>query len=218
MPTEFSPNDKIQHPGRPEWGVGTVLSVQRATHEGAPCQRLTVRFDGAGRKTINTAFAKLTLLSEKPAPAPPAPAPVPAQAPTTPTRPERPDEPEPARPEPELTKTDVAERLAQLPDPLVDPFRDLEKRLTDTLASYRFQAGDRTLLEWATAQTGLTDPLSVVSRHELEEHFTNFRIRLDRHLKALLDEARRTRMDTRPIISSAPASAQHAIRRINPSR
>ena len=57
-----------------------------------------------------------------------------------------------------------------------------------------------------------------VSRHELEQHFTNFRIRLDRHLKSLLDEARRTRVDTRPIIANAPAPAQHALRRINPAR
>lgn len=214
MTTEFQPNDKIQHPGKPDWGVGTVLSVQRATHEGTPCQRLTVRFDGAGRKTINTAFATLTLLSER-APEP-APAPRAAPRPAAAAAPHPAPEPAPAaRP---VEPGELAERLAQLPDPLVDPFRDLDKRLADTLASYRYQPGDRTLLEWATAQTGLTDPLSIVSRHELEEHFTNFRIRLDRHLKSLLDEARRTRVDTRPILAGAPASAQQALRRINPSR
>jgi hypothetical protein len=212
MPTEFQPNDKIQHPGKPEWGVGTVLSVQRATHEGAPCQRLSVRFDGAGRKTINTGFAKLTLLSERPEP-------VPATSPKAGTpRPSPAPAPQPTSQERQPDKTEVAQKLAQLPDLLVDPFRDLDSRLAGTLACYRYRPGDRTLLEWATAQTGLTDPLSILSRHELEEHFTNYRIRLDRHLKGLLDEARRARLDTRPIIAGAPAEAHHALRRVNPGR
>ena len=120
MTTEFQPNDKLQHTGKPEWGVGTVLSVQRATHEGKPCQRLTVRFDGAGRKTINTAFAALALLSER-APNEPnkkSPGSGPAPAPAEKTPPAAP--PEPARTEPELSEQQLAERLAHLPDPLVD--------------------------------------------------------------------------------------------------
>ena len=213
MPTDFEPNEKIQHPGKPEWGVGTVLAVQKANHEGQPCQRLTVRFAGAGKKTLNTAFADLTRLEAKPQPKEPVKKPRPAGA-AQPV----PERPEPERTEPAPDPAVLAEKLAQLPDPLVDPFRDLEKRLNATLASYRFQPGDRTLLEWATSQTGIADPLSVMSRHEIEEHFTNYRIRLDRHLKGLLDEARKMRLDTRPILSDAPAGAQQALRRINPQR
>ena len=215
MNTDFEPNTKVQHPGKPEWGVGTVLSAQRGSHEGSPCQRLTVRFSGAGKKTINTAFAKLIRLEDAaPLKQPPLKAAPSAGAPLRPATPA----PAPRSNEPTPDKTTIAERLAHLPDELADPFRPLDTRLTETLASYRYQSGDRTLLAWAVAQTGMTDPLSVLSRHELEEHFTNYQIRLDRHLKTLLEEARRARFDTRPIISASPPRAQHALRRINPGR
>ena len=222
--TQFAPNDQLRHPGKPEWGTGTVLTAQSATHEGKPCQRLTVRFSGAGKKTINTGFAKLVPLGnpaqddtpkadsapqspKKPAQRPAAP---PPQAQATPA-----NEPPPEKPL-------VIARLQGLPAGLADPFRSIEDRLAATFTAYRYRPGDRTLLEWAVAQTGLADPLSVLSRHELEEHYTTFRIRLDQHLKALLDEARRGRVDSRPIIDAqAPAvraEVQHALRRINPAR
>ena len=210
--TEFYPNDQLQHPGKPEWGVGTVVSAQPLTHEGSPCQRLTVRFSGAGKKTINTAFAKLARIGEANQPEPKStsrPA-RPLQAPPAPAS--------PASSGPEPDKAAVIERLAQLPGALTDPFRDLESRLIETLECYRNQPDERGLLQWASIRSGLADPMSVLNRHELEEHFANHRIRLDRHLKSLLEEARRERLDTRPIIAGAPAGAQHAIRRINPGR
>lgn len=222
--TDFAPNDQIQHPAKPEWGTGTVLSVQKANHEGRPCQRLTVRFSGAGKKTLNTGFVRLTRLgtapglaeNPSPAPRPPtgskppvAPPPVPKSSP-----------PIPAAPLPD--KATIIDRLATIPQALADPFRPIEDRLTDTASAYRYRPGDRTLLEWAIAQTGLADPLSVLNRHELEEQFTNFRIRLDRHLKSLIDETRRSKIDPRPIIDAAPEPARgelrHALRRINPGR
>jgi len=210
-PHSFQPNDQLQHPGKPEWGTGTVLAIQPASHEGKPCQRLTVRFAGAGKKTINTAFASLVLLGE-PKPATPQSRPKPN------VRPSKPPPPPPGSAPQSPDKAEMIRRLSQLPDSLTDPFRDLQSRLTETLEHYRTQPDDRGLLQWASIQTGLADPMSILNRHELEEHFANQRIRLDRHLKSLLDEARRDRLDTRPIIAAAPPGAQQAIRRINPGR
>ena len=210
-PIPFQPNDQLQHPGKPEWGTGTVLAVQPASHEGKPCQRLTVRFAGGGKKTINTAFASLIRLGEpKPATTQPRPRPG-SRSSIAPAPP-----PSPAQQTPD--KTEMVQRLSQLPGSLTDPFRDLQTRLTETLEQYRTQPDNRGLLQWASIQTGLADPMSVLNRHELEEHFANQRIRLDRHLKSLLDEARRNKLDTRPIIAAAPPGAQQAIRRINPGR
>lgn len=210
-PTEFKPNEQLQHPGKPEWGVGTVVSAQPHTHEGTPCQRLTVRFTGAGKKTINTAFAKLVRIGDA------QPEPKSGSRTARPQRAMAATAPQPT-PSAEPDKDTIIERLAQLPGSMTDPFRDLESRLTETLESYRNQPDDRGLLQWASIRSGLADPMSVLNRHELEEHFANHRIRLDRHLKSLLDEARRAKLDTRPIIRAAPAGAQHAIRRINPGR
>jgi hypothetical protein len=229
---EFEPNDQVRHPGKPEWGTGTVLAAQKASHEGAPCQRLTVRFSGAGKKTLNTAFAELKRLEPAPgkaaqadndaSKAPPkrpistlstskaTPNPTPAAAPAQ------------AHSDDPIEKPLLIARLTGLPDTLADPFRAPKDRLAETFNAYRYRPGDRTLLEWAVAQSGVADPLSLLSRHELEEHYATFRIRLDRHLKALLEEARRARLDTRPIIDRLPpairAEVLHALRRINPGR
>lgn len=220
--TEFSPNDQVQHPGKPEWGTGIVLTTQQASHEGKPCQRLTVRFSAAGKKTINTAFASLARLGgTEPNPSAPAQS-KPARATSkTPSRTPAPPRERPT-PAPPPDKAVLTERLATLPHGLADPFRGIEERLADTVLAYRYRPGDRSLLEWAVAQTGVADPLSILGRHELEEQYATFRIRLDRHLKALLEEARRARIEPRPIINAAPpearAEVQHALRRINPGR
>ncbi len=64
--------DRVVHAQRPEWGHGIVNSAEDAVHEGAKCQRLTVRFERAGVKTLLTAMAELLpaasgpLVSEEP--------------------------------------------------------------------------------------------------------------------------------------------------------
>ncbi|MBZ0171416.1 MAG: DUF3553 domain-containing protein [Phycisphaerales bacterium] len=209
--TDFQTHDRVRHAGKPDWGVGIVLSVQRATHEGRPCQRLTVRFDQAGKKTISTAFADLRPLDLRPAPTRPAPrkrrpaSPAPAPVPSPP--PEAPGSPE-----------EIRTLLVALPNRLSDPFRPLSDRLTDTLDMYQFEQESRTLLDWASIQTGLRDTLSILSRHELEHAFGVFRIALDRHLKVLLVESRRAGLDVSDLIAPAPSAAHQALRRINHPR
>ncbi len=209
----FQADDRVRHAAKPEWGAGTVLSAQPAMHNGEPCQRVTVRFDQAGKKTLSTAFARLALLDRAEG-EPPQPIQKPAKkgvstpAPS-PRKPERPDP---------VSADVLRDRLATIPDALSDPFRSIEDRLADTLALYKFSPDDRTLLDWATIQTGVRDPLSTLTRHDLEQQFEVFRIRLDRHLRDLLENARRAKLDIRTLLADAPPGAQHALRRINHAR
>lgn len=218
----FKPNDKLRHAGKPEWGVGVVLAAQQDSHEGKPCQRLTVRFDNAGKKTITTAFADLRPFESSQ---------IPPQ--TTPRPPARSANGAPSLPPPSHHHHDddanhaaesfpdpasARRRLAAVPEAATDPFLPLPARLRETLGLYRFEPQNRSLLDWASIQSGLRDPLSQFSRHELEQHFQTFRINLDRHLKDLLTDARKAGLDTAPFLAAAPAPAHHALRRINPNR
>ncbi len=60
MPHTFAIGDKALNPARPDWGVGTVTSVSAHVANGKQGQRLTIRFDGAGLKTVSTAIIDLT--------------------------------------------------------------------------------------------------------------------------------------------------------------
>lgn len=228
----FKPNDKLRHAGKPEWGVGVVLAAQQASHEGKPCQRLTVRFDNAGKKTITTAFADLrpfdpaqslpqnplqdTTLAPARAPDQPRPRPAPASSKPTNHTHHADDANHAAESFPDPAS--ARRRLAAIPDAASDPFLPLPARLRETLNLYQFEPQNRSLLDWASIQSGLRDPLSQFSRHELEQHFQTFRINLDRHLKDLLADARKAGLDTAPFLAAAPAPAHHALRRINPNR
>ena len=172
--TNFVKGDVVIHSGKPEWGPGDVLSIEGATHEGKPVQRLTIRFSRGGLKTLSTAFADLVpakdhkgsqvlatataLLEEKPMAA--------------------------------LDRS-LDEALLALPDNVTDPFLSMSKRLEATFALYALGEKPSGLLDWATAQTGLRDPLTKFNRHELEAWFERFRIALDNHLRKLLREARK---------------------------
>jgi hypothetical protein len=61
--------------------------------------------------------------------------------------------------------------------------------------------------------TGLSDPLSRMTRHELEQAFSAFAVVRDRHLGQLLAAANKARMNIDAIVAAAPAPAQHVMRR-----
>ncbi len=195
----WTKGDRVIHTGKPEWGSGDVVLAEPATHEGQPCQRLTIRFDRGGLKTISTAFAKLSesegaAISEH---APPADDPL-ARA---------------------HSEAEVAEVLAKLPEPATDPFTSLAKRFEATLGLYRFTESGGSLLDWASVQTGLKDPLARFNRHELERHFARFRIELDNHLKKIARDLRR--QDPKAydqLASAARPSARDALRRADIGR
>ncbi|MFZ4574504.1 MAG: DUF3553 domain-containing protein [Phycisphaerales bacterium] len=187
--------DLIVHSARPEWGQGQVLAAEAAQHEGKQCQRLTIRFDRAGTKTLSTAFAELkpaagvfasVVLADEPEPedTPPPARLAPRRAVDAPERAQ-------ADQKPSLDPLTLAEVMTKLPESVRDPFIALRKRVASTLDLYRFSESGGALLDWAASQTGLKDPLSRFSRHELEQWFQRFRMDADHHLRKLARELRK---------------------------
>ncbi len=192
----WSFGDRVTHADRPEWGVGQITSVQPIVVEGRPSQRLTIRFERAGIKTLAAAVANIRKAAGDPNPV--------AQA-----------EPKPAlsHSSPD-TDADLTKKLAALPDDAVDPFISLPKRLETTLGLYRFSDKGGSLLDWAAMQTGLADPLSRFLRHDLEIQFAAFRRALDRHAGELGSQlARMDKARLAVITAKAPEAGQHALRR-----
>lgn len=219
-PIRFAQGDTVRHPRRPEWGLGTVRSIQAiAQPDGSRAQRLTVDFANQGRKMINTAIAPLIRDGQSAAAGPP-------KKPSS-----RRNTPQAPLPNASRVKTaagvgvDADTRngssaseadtsgggtsggsgwldafdpgaakggeLWELPDALSDPFADLPQRLKATLETYRFSTEPRSLMEWATAQTGLDDPLSKYTRSELEHAFPRFARDRDAHLKDIIRQLKR---------------------------
>lgn len=181
--TTFKRGDQVVHPLRPEWGEGIVEHASTIAHQAGQAQRLVVRFAQYGIVTINTGIAPLlakdivtsmssTLASSH------------SSAPTS----------APGRRGwlADLEAKPHEGELFTLPQELTDPFASLAKRLAATLATYRFTADQRvpggahSLLEWARAQTGLADPLTKYTRHDLEQAFTRFARDRDAHLLDLV--------------------------------
>lgn len=166
----WRPGDRVIHAARPEWGAGQVVSATSFREEGRDAQRLTIRFERAGTKTVSTLVATLRGTEE-------AGSGVSA----------RQGSPEAAP----ADRRELARRLAAIPDAASDPFRPLASRLEATVGLFRFEGSGKALLDWAAAQTGLADPLSQFSRHDLEEAFGRFRTNLNAHLKTLVRQARK---------------------------
>lgn len=159
--------DWVMHATKPEWGAGQVLNAEGHIQDGKRCQRLNIRFDRGGLKVLSTAFAEL-----KPT----------APGGTAALLSEGRDEDFSA---PALDLASLREALEMIPEAATDPFISIAKRYESTLGLYRFTGQGGSLLDWATSQTRLKDPLSSFSRHELEQYFQKFRIKLDTHLKQI---------------------------------
>jgi len=166
-PREFSFGDRLLHAAKPEWGVGHVVAAQNVHQNGAPCQRLQVRFERAGLKTLSTAVADLRPAAE------------PAAVSTA----------EPPGPSAELDENPQAV-MARMPEAATDPFSSPARRLEATLDLYKYRPEGASLLDWAARQSGLKDPLERFSRHELEAFYDRFHVALDRHLEKVVREVR----------------------------
>jgi len=184
----WSKGDRLVHSGKPEWGLGHVLLAEPNIHEGKQCQRLTIRFERAGMKTISTAFADLR----------------PSDGASSVAQ-ERPDTTDPLAMASDAAS--VAEVMMRLPEAMTDPFTPLRKRFAASLDGYRFGEGPSALLDWAAIQTGMKDPLSRFNRHELESWFAKFRIELDQHVKKLARDLRK----------SEPAAIEQFFEKASPS-
>lgn len=192
--------DRVGHAGRPEWGQGEVLSAEPSTQDGKPCQRVTVRFDRGGTRSLSTAFAELREWC-------PAAHDDAAQSHTADV----------------LglngSRRDYEEAMTRLPEPATDPFRPLKARLSATLGLYRFGPEGASLIDWAAMQSGLKDPMTRFNRHELEGLFRRFQGALDAHLRKLvLDSRKQDPAALAEALAGAPPAARNALRRLDIAR
>jgi len=201
----FQIGDRLLHPLKPEWGVGIVSTTAMTNHQGTPCQRLAIRFDRAGLKTISTAFVRLQPATDQPLSG--------------------------NRETPKASANDSISPLegaddrqaralmTRLPDSAANPFASPADRLRATLALYRFEPTGATLIDWAAAQSALADPLSRFNRHQLEEFFHAFARNLDTHLSKVVRDANTVPRDELvQIAHSAPPRGQQALQRLHRPR
>ncbi|MBY0308614.1 MAG: DUF3553 domain-containing protein [Phycisphaerales bacterium] len=189
--------DRVVHAGRPEWGVGIVAGVVAERHEGRACQKLTIRFDHAGIKTISTAHADLRPESELPmlGAVDPNPENDPLKAPAGPSS---------------------KEIMLRLPEAATDPFSTARTRVLASVAMYRFGDHPGALLDWAVAQSGLKDPMTRFNRHELEEFFRRWVQVRDEHFREMCFHLKRTDPALlAEALKVAPPRAANMIRKID---
>lgn len=227
--------DRVIHATKREWGPGTITQARGETHEGKPCQMVTVRFDRAGVKTLSTAYAPLISADSSPASLLPPEEPV-DDLPFRPTG-KSSSFGSPGTPAAntavagnsggsggvgggdwlsQFEAKDPAEVMKRLPESATDPFLTSEARLKGTLDLYRYTNAPAALLDWGVAQSGLKDPLSRFNRHELERLFAQFCIVRDNHLKKLVQEMRKSEPAalTRLLDAASPA-VQQTLRRLD---
>lgn len=197
---EWKFGDRLVHAGKPEWGIGQVSAAEMTQQDGKRCQRVTVRFERGGVKTLSTAFADL-----RPA----------DQAGFPRVSHEEPSDPLALAAE----NQNVQEAMCKIPETAVDPFLPMGKRLENTLNLYRFSDTGGSLIDWAVMQSGLKDPLSRFSRHDLERLFARYQMNVDNHLKKLVREMRRTEPElVAKLITLALPAAKAALRRVDAMR
>lgn len=197
--TQWSYGDRVVHTAKPEWGTGLITGVRQDRHNGQPCLSVTVRFERAGVKTLSTAFATLASAKDQSA-----------------LQPDRHEDPFLAAMQ---QQQDPAELLESIPENCSDPFQSVEQRIQETAKLYRFSGSGGPLLDWAVSQTGLDDPLTRFSRHELERHFERFAVERDRHLASLVVQLRRAKsQNLQRVLGSLPPEAQHVLQRADRTR
>ena len=202
----FQMGDRVVHADKPEWGVGIVSTSSMGDHEGVPCQRLVIRFDRAGLKTVSTAFAKIEPAGSRV-----------GTVPEKETRTAKSDGE--SNPILKASPREVQEIMTRIPEVACDPFGTPAQRLKSTLALYRFTSSGGALLDWAVMQSGLSDPLSKFTRHELEDFFGFFEKILWKHLGKMVREARDvSASELVQIRDSAPLAGQQALQRLHRSR
>ncbi len=193
----FKFGDRVVHTGKAEWGEGVVTGAQPATQDGKPCQRVTVRFDRAGIKTLSTALAPLQLVQDRPE-----------------------IESALATAGSDWLSTvgskQVQEIMTRLPEAATDPFSTPAQRLTATLGLFKFKISGGSLIDWAIQQSGLKDPLSRFNRHDLEEFFKRFEMNRNQQLKKVHAELQRADPSTLArVMGGAPGEARDALRRLD---
>lgn len=197
----FGFGDRLIHPAKPEWGVGTVSKATPDSHQGVSCQRLAIRFERAGLKTISTGIVTFRRADDQGMSGPTGDAPAAEIA------------KQPADWLDQAGGSNPSEAMGRLPESALDPFTTPVKRLEETLKLFRFTREPAALLDWASTQTGLADPLTRFSRTELEQFFVRYEHNREKHLHTTVQEARRSdQAATDRLLSTAPRAAQNILR------
>ncbi len=205
----FEFGQEVRHPKCPEWGVGSVVKAEVVTVNGRNAQRLSVRFPGAGVKTLNTAYAKLEhVISEGPA----------ESECVDESQVDVWDKISESQWLAPVAQKKIEEAMIVLPEQARDPFARLEQRLAFTLGLYRFDRTGRGLIDWAVAQTGMKDPLTRFNRHQLEQYFDRWAFERDAHLGRLLQGTGPDRAAIEDLLAKAPRAARDAVRKLSAVR
>ena len=186
--TLFNKGDLVVHPKRLEWGDGCIEQTTLIQHEGKPAQRLVVRFTHHGRVTLNTAFAPLKRKEASTNTM------TPFTTRNTPSAPAAGIQSNGSSKGGWLAALEGrgnVDPLTELPDELNDPFQTLESRLRATLETYRYNSDARGLIDWAITQTGLHDPLTKYTRHDIEAAFPRYDHLRKAHLVSLVQQMKR---------------------------
>lgn len=191
LPT-FKVGDKVAHPKKPEWGTGTVMQAQPATHDGIQAQRLRVNFANKPNTTVNTAIAPLISSdAAKQATPLPKPNPLPKGLGQDMTMSTNTDKLGPGWLDQLEGKNGGKRELWDIPDACNDPFASDEEQLDATLDTFKYNTDPGPLFQWAVVQTGLDDPLSKHTRVELEQAFPRFARDRDNRLFELVRQMKR---------------------------
>jgi len=201
--TSYKIGQRVRHGKRHEWGTGSIIKIEVITREGRPDRRIWIRFPNVGEKTVLASMAELEHVEGETASA------AGASGPTLADLHAQSDGGWLGQ----ISKHKPEHIMMALPDAVTDPFLPLRRRLQNALALYRFDSGPR-LIEWAVAQSGLNDPLSQFSRHDLEGFFQRWRFALDAQLGRLLQEARREPGVLDEALKGAPPAAAATVRKL----
>jgi len=214
----FKAGDKVRHDKRPEWGIGQVQRVEAMQVAGQPAQRLVIRFSNGGLKTISSVGGAITPLevgaghlngSRRMDSAP--------IGPDGDTLINRESEGETGWLA-AISKQKPESAMIDLPIEATDPFLPREARLKATLDLFRFQPTGRSLVDWAVARSGLDDPLSRFTRHELEQFFERWSFLRHKHLAKLVEELKHEPGTLEAAMRNAPPAARRAVSQLNTRR
>ncbi|MCC7409447.1 MAG: DUF3553 domain-containing protein [Phycisphaeraceae bacterium] len=198
MSPQFGRGDLVVHPRRPEWGSGVVEQAEAIVHDGQPAQRIVVTFQAHGRVTINTGVAPLLskdaaeIMNRRLEDST-----MTVSSNTSSYGASRSGSASEAG-QGWLGKLEAktnGDPLRRLVAALTDPFETEFGRLKATVESFRHGEdpvrNPRGLIDWAVEQTGMADPLTKYTRHELEDAFRYWVRMRDEHLKKLVFQLKR---------------------------
>lgn len=213
----FKAGDRVRHDKRPEWGTGLVQRVESMQVAGQPAQRLVIRFANGGLKTISSVGGAITPLEVAAGHLNGASGSGGVGIPESDTLLNRESEGETGWLA-AISKQKPESAMVDLPIEATDPFLPRESRLKATLELFRFQPTGRSLVDWAVARSGLDDPLSRFTRHELEQFFERWSFLRNKHLAKLVEELKHEPAALEAAMRHAPPAARRAVLQLNARR